>query len=539
MRSKLHFQRWKGGLAALLPSTMLMMCRWASAQTTVFTDDFSANTSATYTTSGTIGSSAWSVTAGGTAGQDFGARRNTSPAQLELTNDATAATNQDGWVLVSTPTSSFGSPYNTTLSSNPGVVTWTVNMRQIRADPASFAAGNYAVAFILAATSNTNATTGSGYALVLGQAGTTDALRLAKYSSGLQGTLTNIIASNTTGLTDFGAEYLSIKVTYTPATNTWELFVRNDGNSAFADPATGSLTSQGTAVDSTNTGTSLPLMGAYWQGSTAATQTAFFDNITVTVCTTPATPTASNGGPYCSGATIQLTTPTVSGATYSWTGPNGFTSSLQNPTRSNATTADAGTYSVTVTVSGCTSAAGTTNVVVNATPATPNASNGGPYCEGATISLSTSTVSGATYSWTGPNGFTSSLQNPTRANAMTADAGTYSVTVTVDGCTSAAGTTNVVVNATPATPTASNGGPYCEGATISLSTSTVSGATYSWTGPTGFTSSDQNPTRSNAKTADAGTYSVTVTVNGCTSAAGTTNVVVNATPATPTASNGG
>src|SRR5207244_1021242 len=170
---------------------------------------------------------------------------------------------------------------------------------------------------------------------------------------------------------------------------------------------------------------------------------------------------------------------------------------------------------VTITVNGCTSAAGTTNVVVNATPATPTATNGGPYCEGATIALFTPTVSGATYSWAGPNGFTSAVQNPTRPSAAAADAGTYSVTVTVNGCTSAAGTTNVVVNPAPATPTASNGGPYCEGATISLSTPTVSGATYSWTGPNGFTSSDQNPTGTNATTADAGTYSVTITVDGC------------------------
>src|SRR6185436_12173183 len=136
---------------------------------------------------------------------------------------------------------------------------------------------------------------------------------------------------------------------------------------------------------------------------------------------------------------------------YAWTGPNGFTSALQNPTRSSATLADAGTYSVTITVAGCTSAAGTTNVVVNAIPATPTASNGGPYCEGGTISLSTPTLAGATYAWTGPNGFTSALQNPTRTAAL-ANAGTYSVTVTVNGCMSAAGTTNVVVNATPATP---------------------------------------------------------------------------------------
>src|SRR3954447_16243016 len=279
--------------------------------------------------------------------------------------------------------------------------------------------------------------------------------------------------------------------------------------------------------------------GTYSVTVTVASCTSAAGTTSVIVNPTPATPTASNGGPYCAGGTISLSTPAVAGATYAWTGPNGFTSALQNPTRATATTADAGTYSVTITVNGCPSAAGTTNVVVNATPATPTASNGGPYCEGATIALSTPTVAGATYAWTGPNGFASSLQNPTRSSATTADAGLYSVTITVSGCTSAAGTTTVVVNATPATPTASNGGPYCQGATIQLSTPTVAGATYAWTGPNGFTSALQNPTRSSATTADGGIYSVTVTVAGCTSAAGTTTVVVNATPATPTASNGG
>src|SRR5204863_20673 len=210
------------------------------------------------------------------------------------------------------------------------------------------------------------------------------------------------------------------------------------------------------------------------------------------------------------GAPIALLTQYGSGATYAWTGPTTLRSSHLNPTRTSATPADAGTYSVTITVNGCSSAAGTTNVVVNATPATPTASNGGPYCQGATIALSTAFVSGATYAWTGPNGFTSAQQNPTRTSATTADAGTYSVTITVNGCTSAAGTTNVVVNTIPATPTATNGGPYCEGATIALFTPTVSGATYSWTGPNGFTSSDQNPTRPSGAVADAGTYSVTI-----------------------------
>ncbi len=128
---------------------------------------------------------------------------------------------------------------------------------------------------------------GNGYAIVYGQSGGVDPIRLVHYTTGLQGTLSsNLIISNTTGLTDFGAEYISVKVTYAPSTNTWELFLRNDGATAFADPTTGTLVSQGTVVNSTYTGTALGNLGAYWQGSTAATQTAFFDNVTVTV--TPA-----------------------------------------------------------------------------------------------------------------------------------------------------------------------------------------------------------------------------------------------------------
>ena len=199
----------------------------------------------------------------------------------------------------------------------------------------------------------------------------------------------------------------------------------------------------------------------------------------------------------------------------------------------------AGTYSVTNTVAGCTSLAGTTTVVVNAIPTTPTATNTGAYCAGATITLATPTVTGATYSWTGPSTFTSALQNPTRTGATALMAGTYSVTNTVAGCTSLAGTTTVVVNAIPTTPTATNTGAYCAGATITLATPTVTGATYAWTGPSTFSSALQNPTRTGATALMAGTYSVTNTVAGCTSLAGTTTVVVNAIPTTPTATNTG
>ena len=250
---------------------------------------------------------------------------------------------------------------------------------------------------------------------------------------------------------------------------------------------------------------------------------------TVTV-DVPATPTAGNNGPICSGSELDLSTPTVTGATYSWTGPS-FTSTQQNPSIANATTAASGTYSVTITDSnGCTSAAGSTTATVNAIPATPTASNNGPICSGGTLVLSTPTVLGATYGWTGPNGFASAQQNPSIPGATTAASGTYSVTITSSsGCTSPAGSTTATVNPLPAAPTAGNNGPILAGNTLNLTASSVSDATYNWTGPNGFTSTDQNPSIPNATSAAGGTYTVTVTdLNGCTSAAASTTALIMA-----------
>lgn len=93
--------------------------------------------------------------------------------------------------------------------------------------------------------------------------------------------------------------------------------------------------------------------------------------------------TATNTGPYCAGGTISLHA--SSGLTYSWVGPNGFTSTIQHPTIPNITTANAGSYGVVVTGTGCTDTAYTT-VVIN--PAiTPNAGVDDTVCFGSPISL--------------------------------------------------------------------------------------------------------------------------------------------------------
>lgn len=64
----------------------------------------------------------------------------------------------------------------------------------------------------------------------------------------------------------------------------------------------------------------------------------------------------------CTGSTIQLTA--SGGTTYTWTGPNGFISNLQNPTIPNATATNAGTYTCQITGSGACDGSFTVNVVV-------------------------------------------------------------------------------------------------------------------------------------------------------------------------------
>ncbi len=287
-------------------------------------------------------------------------------------------------------------------------------------------------------------------------------------------------------------------------------------------------------------------------GVSAAASGVYTVTITIAGCTNTANTTltvnsapnvsASNNGPACLGGSVTLsgstTTPGV--ATYAWSGPNGFTSLQQNPVITPVIAATAGTYSVTVTVNGCSSTAGTTTIAIGSPP-NALASNDGPDCIGNDIILSASTTSPgvATYAWSGPNGFTSTNQNPTLTGLTAIMAGDYIVTITIGGCASAPATTTVVVNPAP-NATASNNGPVCLGGNVTLNASTTTPgiATYQWSGPGGFSSTSATPNINGVGLAQLGTYSVTITVNGCASVPATTDIVEQ-TPPLATATNTG
>ena len=77
-----------------------------------------------------------------------------------------------------------------------------------------------------------------------------------------------------------------------------------------------------------------------------------------------------------------------------------------------------------------------------------------PICAGATLSLnaSASGPGSITYSWTGPNGFSSNAQNPSILNATAAASGDYTV-VASNGCDSDSETFSVTVTATSSNTT--------------------------------------------------------------------------------------
>ncbi len=178
--------------------------------------------------------------------------------------------------------------------------------------------------------------------------------------------------------------------------------------------------------------------------STAPLDTAY-EEMNIRITTKPQSPTATNNGPVCSGTLLNLaSSSTTVGVSYSWVGPNGFSSSVQNPVRNPALTKYSGDYIVTISNNGCISK-DTTTAAVDSTPIAVTASNNGPLCAGSDLQLTaTNTTSGAVYHWSGPS-FSSGVQNPSISSAPVSASGTYSVYASLGSCNSSTGTTTVSV----------------------------------------------------------------------------------------------
>ncbi|HOY13158.1 MAG TPA: hypothetical protein PLY70_08460, partial [Saprospiraceae bacterium] len=314
---------------------LLFICFNANSQITVFSDDFSDGNANYYTNGQQIGTSNWTIT----SVPDWGGR--IFGDSLELSNDVSGTSNANGSVTANLSTSNFLAPYHNVLKNNPGLVTWTFNMKQVRPDPSGFNSSNYGVAFILATNGNT------GYAVTLGESGSLDYLKLVKFTGGFPGTRTTLI----TGTDDIGIEHLSIKITYDPSNDQWTMSTRIDGG-FFLNPTSGT-TLQGSATDATYVNDNLNSLGAYWQGSTTAGQTAFFDNLGISVFCTNPTFTTSKADVGCFGGTNGSITVTTTLSNPQFSKDGGFTYTTVETSPYSFSGLTAGSYDILVKSGTC------------------------------------------------------------------------------------------------------------------------------------------------------------------------------------------
>lgn len=203
----------------------------------------------------------------------------------------------------------------------------------------------------------------------------------------------------------------------------------------------------------------------------------------------------------------------TSGVSFSWSGPG-----IVSGGASNATTVNQpGVYTLTVNnpSNGCENTANVTVLESADVPVVNISVSGELTCSVSEVILTaTSSVSGVSFSWSGPGIVGGGNQAVVTVNQT----GNYTVTVLnpLDGCT---GSGSASVNSNTATPDANAGADVsltCTQLTVALNgSSATNGASFSWSGP-GIVSGGSTATPTVNAT---GSYTLTVTdpVNGCVS----------------------
>ena len=203
----------------------------------------------------------------------------------------------------------------------------------------------------------------------------------------------------------------------------------------------------------------------------------------------------------CSGVTPTLPTTSLEGIIGTWSVPSGstytFTANpdqcLTNPT-------------VLLTV----------NVILPT--ATISASNGSTtFCQGSSVTLLASSLSGASYEWSNGSSILGSS-----IDEIVSTSGSYTVKVTdVNGCSNTSSPTVVTVNSLPIATITTNGPTtFCQGSSVTLTAS--AGSSYLWS--TGAITASISPTT-------AGSYTVKVTnASTCSQTSTPTDVTVNSLP---------
>ena len=215
----------------------------------------------------------------------------------------------------------------------------------------------------------------------------------------------------------------------------------------------------------------------------------------------------------CEGSKIQLF---ASGTgSFVWNGPATYTSTDQNPVIQNIPIHMSGIYTVNLTAStGCVSTASVTVKVYDQIHAIATASED-TICQGQSLQLHAE--GGSTYLWNGPNGFNSTESDPRIDNITPAASGKYYVYISNEGGCFGYAELTIVVKPSAKSFAYATPNPVNENSPVQFIASS-NGVAYSWSGPLGFTSNQQNPFIKKVTRYMAGVYTVTITnENGCPS----------------------
>lgn len=228
--------------------------------------------------------------------------------------------------------------------------------------------------------------------------------------------------------------------------------------------------------------------------------------------------------------------------TYEWSGPNGFTSNLENPVIPNVDASYSGTYTLKASgFNGC-GGSGVAQVFINSEINTPLIfARDTVVCSGSNIELSTQAYSGSVrYYWyegTAPDGV---LLDSTIVPAFSFNKpeGQYLFYVIIreNNCVSnPSASLGIRVRNAPLSMVDQSMIAVCEGGSIALGTPiNGNGISYQWTGPNGFSSTDQYPAVIQPATlADAGTYSLVIIDGDCQSLPSEVEVTVSKRPSQP------
>jgi Leucine-rich repeat (LRR) protein len=210
--------------------------------------------------------------------------------------------------------------------------------------------------------------------------------------------------------------------------------------------------------------------------------------------------------PLCEGSTLNLNG--SGGSILSWTGPAAFVSNISVPTIADIKAENFGIYKLYV--EGLYTCRDTSSIQVKPIDS-PTTTVNSPLCEGNTIQFTA--IGGVSYTWSGPNNFSSSLDSPLVTNAGPNAAGTYTVKIKTADCEF---TRTLDVNFTKLGSVTTTSPTLCEGDTIKLLAQLASGQSVSWSGPNNYKSTDSAPEINNVKSSSSGEYLATIKdPNGC------------------------